>query len=314
VTGERVVVVEPSATPASTHPTTASTTTNKRSGRSRPRLILEPLIGASIAYTSGLTASDWGGKTIAEVMRQVWNRLAHKQWLIFYPLALAIINVLAFVAVYSAAGGELAWSRFFATDFDRWKFVRDHFLSGFSFTPALAVAVFAGLVVCVITAMIKAPLFRAIAGPGYPRTPRSWDEVGRLALFYVFFNFVLVVLPLTAPSATALSQLVAWMALVVNLFLVYADYVIVFEGLAVLPALRRSARLLSRRWAPALLIFAILWLVAIGLNTLYGRYYNGAEGVSLLVPLSEILVWSFINLLLDLVFISLYEHVRNTPR
>ena len=42
-------------------PTTASTTTNKRSGRSRPRLVVETLIAASIAYTSGLTASDWGG-------------------------------------------------------------------------------------------------------------------------------------------------------------------------------------------------------------------------------------------------------------
>ncbi len=56
-TGATVVVV-PSAPPESTDPTTASTTTNKRSGRSRPRLIVETLIGASIAYTSGLTASD----------------------------------------------------------------------------------------------------------------------------------------------------------------------------------------------------------------------------------------------------------------
>ena len=65
-------------------------------------------MGPSIAYTSGLTASDWGGATIAEVLRQVWKRLAHKQWLIFYPLALAIINTLAFVAVYGAAGSSCA--------------------------------------------------------------------------------------------------------------------------------------------------------------------------------------------------------------
>ena len=71
-------------------------------------------------------------------------------------------------------------------------------------------------------------------------------------------------------------------------------------------------RLLSRRWPPALLIFVILWLVALGLNRLYGRYYDGAEGVFLLVPLSEILVWSFVSLVLDLVFIFLYEQVRNT--
>jgi hypothetical protein len=268
----------------------------------------------SIAYTSGLTASDWGGATIAEVMRQVWKRLAHKQWLIFYPLALAIINTLAFLAVYGATGAELGWGRFFATNFERWQFVRDHFVHGFSFTPALGVAVFAGLAVCVFSAMLKAPLFRAIAGRGYPLTPRSWEEAARLTLFYVFFNLVLVILPLTAASGSTTEQLAGWAALVVNLFLVYADYVIVFEGLAVLPALRRSFRLLSRRWPPVLLIFVILWLLALGLNALYGRYYNGAEGVSLLIPLSEILVWSFINLLLDIAFISLYEHVRNSGR
>ena len=49
---------------------------------------------------------------------------------------------------------------------------------------------------------------------------------------------MLVVLPLTASSGSAVEQLVSWAALVVNLFLVYADYVIVFEGLNVLPAIR----------------------------------------------------------------------------
>lgn len=245
-------------------------------------------------------------------MRQVWKRLVHKQWLIFYPLALAIINTLAFLAVYGAAGGQLDWRQFFATDFDRWHYVHDQFVSGFSFTPALGVAVFTGLAACVFTAMLRAPLFRAIAGRGYPLAPRSWEETGRLTLFYVFFNLVLVVLPGVVATGTAVDQLIVWAALVVNLFLVYADYVIVFEGLAFLPALRRSVRLLSRRWPPVLLVFVILWLVATGLDQLYRHYYDGAEGVSLLVPLSAILVWSFISLLLDVVFISLYEHVRNS--
>ena len=252
--------------------------------------------------------------TIAEVMRQVGRRLVHKQWLIFYPLALAIINTLGFLAVYGAAGRELDWRQFFAAHFDRWQFVREHFISGFSFTPALGVAVFAGLAVCVFAAMLRAPLFRAIAGRGYPLAPRSWEETARLTLFYVIFNLVLVVLPLTAPSGSALEQLVGWAALVVNLFVVYADYVIVFEGLNVLPAIRRSVRLLMRRWPPVLLIFVVLWLIARGLSELYSRYYAGAAGVSILVPLSEILVWSFISLLFDLLLIFLYDHVRNSPR
>jgi hypothetical protein len=246
------------------------------------------------------------------VLRQVWKRLARKQWLIFYPLALAIIYILAFLAVYSAAGGDLHWSKFFAADFERWQFVRDQFFSGFSFTPALGVAVFAGLAVCVFTAMLKAPLFRAIAGSGYPLAPRSWEEMGRLSLFYVFFNLVVLVLPLAAPSSTAVEQVVQVAALVIGLLLVYADYVIVFEGLAFLPAMRRSVKLLSRRWAPVLLIFVILRFVVLGLNSLYGLYYDKAEGVFLLVPLSQILVFAFISLLVDLVLIFLYEQVRNS--
>jgi hypothetical protein len=285
----------------------------KRSGRSRPSLVFAPLIWASIAYTSGLTASDWGGATIAEVLRQAGKRLVHKQWLIFYPLALAVINTLAFLAVYGAAGADLQWSTFFVANFDRWQFVRDQFFNGFSFTPALGVAVFVGLAVCLFTAMLKAPLFRAIAGPGYPLTPRSWEETGRLSLFYVFFYLVVVVLPLAAPFGTALGQVAQMAALVITLLLVYADYVIVFEGLTFLPALRRSVRLLSRRWPPVLLIFVVLYFVVLGLNRVYSLYYQGAEGVFLLVPLSEILVWSFVSLVLDLVFIFLYEQVRNSP-
>ena len=247
------------------------------------------------------------------MLRQAGKRLVHKQWLIFYPLALAVINTLAFLAVYGAAGAGLRWSEFFVANFERWQFVRGQFFSGFSFTPALGVAVFVGLAVCLFTAMLKAPLFRAIVGPGYPLTPRGWEETGRLSLFYVFFYLVVVVLPLAAPSGTAAAQVAQMAALAIALLLVYADYVIVFEGLTFVPALRRSVRLLSRRWPPVLLIFVILNFVVLGLNRVYSLYYQGAEGVFLLVPLSEILVWSFVGLVLDLVFIFLYEQVRNSP-
>jgi hypothetical protein len=247
-------------------------------------------------------------------MRQVWRRLAHKQWLIFYSLALAVINTLAFLAVYGAAGSELDWRQFFAANFDRGPFLHDHFVSGLSFTPALGVAVFAGLAVCVFSAMLRAPLFRAIVGRGYPLTPRSWDETGRLALFYVFFYLVLVILPVAVSTGTSLDQVVGWAAIIVNLLIVYADYVIVFEGLAFLPAVRRAVRLLSHLWPPVLAIFAIWLVVTLGLNELYGRYYAGAEGVSLVIPLSEILVRSFISLLFDVAFVSLYEQVRNSGR
>lgn len=253
---------------------------------------------------------------IADVLRRVWRSLAHKQWLIFYSLALAIINTLAFLAVYSAAGGVLDWSEFFAANFagQRWQFIADHFISGFSFTPALAIAVFAGLAACVFAAMLRAPLFRAIVGRGYPLAPRSWEETARLALFYVVFYLILVALPFAVPAGSAFRTVVAWIALVVNLFLIYTDYVIVFEGITFIPAIRRSARLLARRWQPALAIFVVWWIVSLSLDTLYGRYYETAEGVFLLIPLSQVLVFSFFSLLFDLLFVFLYEHVRQAGR
>jgi hypothetical protein len=246
------------------------------------------------------------------VLRQAWKRLAHKQWLIFYPLALAIINSLAFLAVYSSAGGDLHLTKFFAANFERWPFVRDHFFGGFAFTPALGIAVFVGLTVCVFTAMTRAPLFRAIAGPGYPLAPRSWEEAGKLSIFYVFFYLVVLVLPLAGPTGTAAEQVIAVVALAIALLCVYTDYAIVFEGLTLIPALRRSVALVFRRWRPVLVIFVILQFVVLGLNRLYGLYYDGAEGVFLLIPLSEVLVWSAVTLIVDVVLIFLYEQVRNS--
>jgi hypothetical protein len=269
-----------------------------------------------MAYTSAPTASETGGTAIAEVFRQVWKRLAHKQWLIFYPLALAIINTLAFLAVYSAAGGTLRWSTFFAANYagQRWQFIADHFISGLAFTPGLAIAVLVGLAACVFSAMLRAPLFRAIAGYNYPLTPRSWEETGRLSLYFVVYYLALVVLPFAVPANSAFRVAVGWIALVISLFLVYADYVIVFENMAFIPAIRRSARLLARRWPPALAMLVIWWLISMGLDALYSRYYTSADGVFLLIPLSEILVFSFISLLFDLLFIFLYEHVRQAGR
>ena len=244
-------------------------------------------------------------------MRHAWNRLIRKQWLIFYPLALAVINAVVFLAAYAAGGQALRWSEFFAANSDRWQYARDHILTGFALTPALAAAVFAGLVVCVLTAMIRAPLFRAIVGPDYPLAPRTWREAGRLSLFYVFANLVLWVLPLLVPADSFVEQLAAMVALVVAILIVFADYVVVFEDSAFLPALRRSVRLLRRSWVTVLVIFIVMQLVYSGMHRLYDLYYQGADGVSILLPLSQVLMESFVTLLLDLVFIFLYEQIRD---
>ncbi|MFH0917164.1 MAG: hypothetical protein V1912_12065 [bacterium] len=236
--------------------------------------------------------------------------MIRKQWLIFYPLALAVINTMAFLAVYAASSETLRWSDFFAANFERWQYVRDYFFTGLSFTPALGVAVFAGFAVSAFAAMIRAPYFRAIAGLGYPLAPRNPVEAGGLFLFYLFANLVVWVMPMAIPASTVLEQLVAVVALVVAVLIVFADYAIVFEGRTFLPALRRSVQLLSRRWVTVVVIFVVLQLVYLGLHRLYDLYYQKATGVFILLPLSQILVEALIVLFVDLVLIFLYEQIR----
>ncbi len=255
-----------------------------------------------------------GGTSIGEVIRRAWSRLVRKQWLYFYPLALAIINTLAFLAVYAAGGQTLRLNAFFAANFDRWQYTREQFFDPFSFTPLLAVAITAGLAVCVFAAMIRAPFFRAIVGPSYPLAPRKWDEAANLLLLYVFTNLVSWVLPLVAPLEGALSQLVLMFSLVISILVIFADYVIVFENLGVLQALRRSVQLLARRWLTTLLIFIVLQLVYTGVHLLYSLYYEGAGDVFILLPISQILVDSIIVMIADLVLIYLYEDIRRGRR
>jgi hypothetical protein len=251
-----------------------------------------------------------GGTTIFDVTRHAWERLIRRQWLIFYPLAVALINILAFFAVYAAGGGVLRWGEFFAANLDRWQYVRDHLFSPFSLSPRLAAAIVAGLGVCALAAMIRAPLFRAIAGPAYPTAPRTKREAINLASLYLFTNLVVWLLPLAVPAGSLVEQLAALIATVVALLLVFADYVVVFENLSFFPALRRSVRLLVRRPVAVVAVFIVLQLVYTGLHALYGHYYHKADGVFILLPLSQILIESLIALFADLVLIFLYEQIR----
>lgn len=253
-----------------------------------------------------------GGASIGEVIRRAWGRLVRKQWLILYPLTLAIINTLAFLAVYAADGGAIRWSAFFRTDFVRSEYVHDNFFSPFSFTPTLAIAVFAGFAVCLFAAMIRAPFFRAVAGAHYPLAPRRWEEAGNLLLFYLFFYLVTWVVPLTAPVEGIVGQVVPMLALAVAILVVFTDYVIVYESMAVLPALRRSVRLLSRRWLAVLLLVVVIQLIYWGIYALYDLYYEGTGEVFILLPVSRILVDSVIVLLTDLLLIFLYEDIRRS--
>ena len=252
------------------------------------------------------------GAAILEVLRQTWGRLIHKQWLLFYPLALGVIGTIAFVAVYASSGRPLTWTTFFQANFQRWEFVKDNYVSGFDFTPALGVAVAVGLGLCLLTAMIRAPYFRAIAGPGYPLAPRNSREAARLTLFYVFSSLVVWVLPFAGSSGSIIEQLVAFVVLVIAIIIVFADYVIVFEDVGFVTGLRRSLHLLVRRWVPVVVIFIVLQLLYFGLHELYSFYYDNADGVLIVLPLVQIVVDAFMVLLVDLLLIFLYEQARKS--
>mgnify|MGYP000943803474 CR=1 FL=1 len=254
--------------------------------------------------------SDQGGATIAEVLRRAWSRLTRKQWLIVYPLALAIIHTLAFLAVYASGEASIRWSAFFTANFGRWEYIRDHFVAEFSFESVLAVAAFAGLAVCLLTAMIRAPFFRAVAGQSYPRAPRGWTEAGNLFVFYLFWYLVLWLLPMVGPREGILAQVAAASTWVVGILVVFADYVIVFEGRGVLRSLHRSLRLLRPGWPAVVIIFIIVQLIYLGIYSLYGLYYRDNVQVFILLPISQLLVEAFVALLADLVLIFLYEDLR----
>ncbi len=258
-----------------------------------------------------LTSSPREGVTILAVLRQTWGRLVHKQWLILYPLALGIINLLAFLAVYAAAGERISWSPFFKAGFDRWQFVYDRLLADFSLDSTLAVALAVGLGLCVLTAMIRAPFFRAIAGPGYPVAPRHGSEAAWLTSIYLFTNLVLWVLPFAGAGHVIMGQFIAFVTLVVAILLAFADYVVVFEQVGFVKALRRSVLLVGQRWAAVVVVFIVLQLVYFGLHELYRYFYDTADGVLIALPIIQIILDAFVVLLFDLVLIFLYEHIRH---
>ena len=68
--------------------------------------------------------------------------------------------------------------------------------------------------------------------------------------------------------------------------------------------------MLVRRWPAVLLVFVFVQLVLLGLSRLYEFYYDGTSEVFVLLPLSHVLVQSFVVLFVDLVLIFLYEQIR----
>lgn len=250
---------------------------------------------------------------IGAVVRGAWSRLGRKQLLFLYPFVLGLLESAAFLALYSTAGGSMTWSSFAAANAAPWKWIQENSALVLGSPASIAIAAAVGLGICVLAAALRAPLFRAIAGPGYPLAPRSSTEFVRLSLFYMLFYGILYLVPFSFDPESALFQLVLFLAVGVAVLLVFADYAVVFEGLLPLPAARRSIGLLRRSWPIAVafyLVFQFLWS---GLAVVYDRYYEAGNPIFPLLPVSEILLGALIVTIFDVLFISLYGLLMREP-
>jgi hypothetical protein len=236
--------------------------------------------------------------------------LLHKQSLLLYPLTLGVFNVLAFLAVYTSLDGTLRWSEYFRADFIPWTFLQDHVEQLAKPGLPLAVALVAGFGVCLATAFIRAPFFRAIAGPGYPLAPRGWSEVWRLTVFYLGFYGVLALLPMLL-AWQGIGTLTLWylVALLIQVPLVFADYIIVLEGVGPLKALRRSVELARRSLSVVIGLFLAVWLLWQVFGMLYGSYYDDTGAIFVLFPVSQLLVEALITTAFDVFMIFVYARV-----
>jgi hypothetical protein len=260
------------------------------------------------------SSKEQGGGAIAEVVRRAWSRLIRKQWLIVYPFALSIAGTIAFFALYSAGDEPLNFSAFFNADFDRWLYVRDHFVTGFSWSQGLVAPILAGVVFCGLYALIQAAFFRAIAGPRYPLRPRKWHDASRLFVFYLLLYAVTWAAPLPGPSDSIMAVLVLAVLWVIALMVTFADFVIVYESVGVLAGIRRSLRLVRLRLGTVIAIYVVLSLVTLAINSLYALYFDEVTRVFPLLPVSRMLVESFVFLFANLVLVFLYEELRrNSP-
>lgn len=247
---------------------------------------------------------------IGAVARTAWSRLVHKQLLFLYPFALSLLESLGFLALYSIAGGRLGWSAFASANAQPWVWLQDNLSHILSSPATVAVALAVGLAVCVLSAAIRAPLFHAVVGPGYPLAPRSIPELARLSVFYLIFNTLLYLVPIVFDPESVLFQGVLLMMLVVAILLVFADYAVVFEESLPLQAIRRSVGLLARSWPIVLFVFLAAQLAWTGLATVYDRYYEAGTPIFMLLPISQLLLGALLLTLLDVVFISLYAVLR----
>jgi hypothetical protein len=230
--------------------------------------------------------------------------------LFIYPLIVGLVNMVAFFAVYSAMGGRLDFSAFAETNFARWSYLQEHADDLIDSADRIIIVLFAAAAVCLITAAIRAPYFRAITSSSYPRSPQSFGELVRLTGYYAFTGVIFYLVPFSLNVESIVAQVVSFILLFVAIALIFGDYIVVFERVGPVAAARESARLARRGWMVVIPIYLGALLLWSGTFWIFDRYYKGADGVFPLFVVSQLLVEALIALILDVVLIYTYDHLR----
>jgi hypothetical protein len=247
-----------------------------------------------------------GGDPIGQILANAWSRLKRKQLLFLYPLAVGLLNVLAFLAVYSSLGGTLSWNAFAVANFNRWGYIQEHFEQLLSPGLAMAVALGVGVLLCLALAF-----FRAVAGVGYPLAARSWTTVARLWLFYLLSYALLFVIPVAFAAGSTANLIASYAVIPVGVLIIFADYAVVFENVWPVAAVKRSLHLLRRSWLLVLLIYAVSLLVWSLVAGLYGNYFVADRQIFFLLPLSQLLLEALFTTVIDVVLIFAYDSLRS---
>jgi hypothetical protein len=221
-----------------------------------------------------------------------------------------VVNMVAFFGLYSALGGQAGFSAFAETNFARWTFLQDHAEDLIASADTIIIALVAGAAVCLISAAVRAPYFRAITSTSYPRSPQSFGELIRLAAYYAATGVIFYLIPFSLDMESIVAQVVSFILLFVAIVLIFGDYVVVFERLRPVAAARRSAQLARRGWMIVIPIYLGALLLWSGTFWLFDRYYQSAEGVFPLFVLAQLLVEALIALILDVVLIYTYDYLR----
>lgn len=202
----------------------------------------------------------------------------------------------------------MSWSELARAEHSQRDFFMEHLAELTSFGLPLLVALAVGLLICLLSAAIRAPYYRAVLSLGYPLAPRSPAELFRLALFYLVYFSVFYALPLLLPLEQAPG--LAFFVLLVLLGLVmFAEYAVLFEELTPVEATIRSVQLLKRGWLVAVPVFLLGMLLLTAVDLIYADYFASAQMVFVLFPVSKLLVTAFLFVLFDVFLIYIYRYL-----